>query len=209
MHFHLPKPLHGWREFVGEVGIIVVGVLIALGAEQLVQNLRDRQLAHEARSNIQAELRTNLRQTIANQASMAAQERQLEEDLALLDSNLTDDRTIAALHYQWGLKKARESAWNAARLNGSLPLIRPQEVVEANYFYESESATDPAAYGYFTDMDAAAAVADHARATGKVTSAMREQLIARTISALGRCRMLLKLLAYERAGLEATDLVKR
>lgn len=36
MHFHLPKPLHGWREFVGEVGIIVVGVLIALGAEQLV-----------------------------------------------------------------------------------------------------------------------------------------------------------------------------
>ena len=36
MHFHLPKPLHGWRQFAGEVGIIVVGVLIALGAEQLV-----------------------------------------------------------------------------------------------------------------------------------------------------------------------------
>ena len=34
MHFHLPKPLHGWREFLGEVGIIVIGVLIALGAEQ-------------------------------------------------------------------------------------------------------------------------------------------------------------------------------
>jgi hypothetical protein len=37
MHFHLPKPLHGWREFAGEVGIIVVGVLIALGAEQVVE----------------------------------------------------------------------------------------------------------------------------------------------------------------------------
>lgn len=37
MHFHLPKPLHGWRAFAGEVGIIVVGVLIALGAEQLVE----------------------------------------------------------------------------------------------------------------------------------------------------------------------------
>jgi len=32
MHFHLPKPLHGWREFAGEVGIIVIGVLIVLGA---------------------------------------------------------------------------------------------------------------------------------------------------------------------------------
>lgn len=27
MDFHLPKPLHGWREFVGEVAIIVLGVL--------------------------------------------------------------------------------------------------------------------------------------------------------------------------------------
>jgi hypothetical protein len=37
MHFHLPKPLHGWREFTGEVGIIVIGVLIALGAQQVVE----------------------------------------------------------------------------------------------------------------------------------------------------------------------------
>lgn len=28
MEVHLPKPLHGWREFVGEVGIIVLGVLM-------------------------------------------------------------------------------------------------------------------------------------------------------------------------------------
>ena len=39
MHFHLPKPLHGWREFAGEVGIIVIGVLIALGAEQVVETI--------------------------------------------------------------------------------------------------------------------------------------------------------------------------
>jgi hypothetical protein len=38
MHFRLPKPLHGWREFVGEVGIIVIGVRIALGAEPGIHN---------------------------------------------------------------------------------------------------------------------------------------------------------------------------
>src|SRR3954452_5726074 len=37
MHVHLPKPLHGWREFLGEVAIIVLGVGIALGAEQIVE----------------------------------------------------------------------------------------------------------------------------------------------------------------------------
>ena len=39
MHFHLPKPLHGWREFIGEVAIIVLGVLIALSAEAAVQSI--------------------------------------------------------------------------------------------------------------------------------------------------------------------------
>ena len=37
MHVHLPKPLRGWREFIGEVGIIVIGVLIALAADQIAE----------------------------------------------------------------------------------------------------------------------------------------------------------------------------
>jgi len=56
MHFHLPKPLHGWRQFAGEVGIIVLGVLIALGAEQVVEAVHDRHLASLAQSDIRAEL---------------------------------------------------------------------------------------------------------------------------------------------------------
>ena len=42
MHIHLPKPLHGWRALVGEIGIIVVGVLIALSAEQFTEFVHDR-----------------------------------------------------------------------------------------------------------------------------------------------------------------------
>ena len=42
MHFHVPKPLHNWRELIGEVAIIVLGVLIALGAEQAVQSVEWR-----------------------------------------------------------------------------------------------------------------------------------------------------------------------
>ena len=56
MHFHLPKPLHGWREFVGEVGIIVIGVLIALGAEQVVETIRWRDRAEAARGSLRGEL---------------------------------------------------------------------------------------------------------------------------------------------------------
>ena len=56
MHVHLPKPLHGWRQFVGEVGIIVFGVLIALGAEQLVQWIHSREDLREVRAALNGEL---------------------------------------------------------------------------------------------------------------------------------------------------------
>jgi hypothetical protein len=60
MHFHLPKPLHGWREFAGEVGIIVLGVLIALSAEQFVDSLHWRHQVRETRKAIDAELSHDL-----------------------------------------------------------------------------------------------------------------------------------------------------
>ena len=56
MHFHLPKPMHGWREFVGEIAIIVIGVLIALGAEQLVEVVHWRGEVADARKALDAEL---------------------------------------------------------------------------------------------------------------------------------------------------------
>lgn len=42
MRFGLPKPVHGWRMLLGEIGIIVVGVLIALGAQQALDDYKWR-----------------------------------------------------------------------------------------------------------------------------------------------------------------------
>ena len=60
MHFHLPKPLHGWRAFAGEVGIIVVGVLIALAAEQLVSSFNWRRDVRDFRAALDTEVRFDL-----------------------------------------------------------------------------------------------------------------------------------------------------
>ena len=49
--------MHGWREFIGEVGIIVVGVLIALGGEQLVETIRADQDVREFRRAADGEIR--------------------------------------------------------------------------------------------------------------------------------------------------------
>jgi hypothetical protein len=57
MRFKLPQPLHGWRAFAGEVGVIVLGVLIALGAQQVVETLHWRNETATLRENLHREIR--------------------------------------------------------------------------------------------------------------------------------------------------------
>jgi hypothetical protein len=56
MQVHLPEPLHGWRAFLGEVGIIVLGVLVALAAGQLAELLHRGQQARLAEQAMRLEL---------------------------------------------------------------------------------------------------------------------------------------------------------
>ena len=56
LNFHLPKPLHGWREFFGEVGVIVLGVLIALGAQQLIERRNWQAQVRQANDAFKTEL---------------------------------------------------------------------------------------------------------------------------------------------------------
>ena len=59
MHLHLPKPLHGWREFAGEVGIIVLGVLIALAADALIERTNWLHKVKLADANMRVEIERN------------------------------------------------------------------------------------------------------------------------------------------------------
>lgn len=60
MDFRTLKPLHGWRAFFGEVGVVVLGVLLALGAQQLVQDLQIRSDVREFSRTINHEIALNL-----------------------------------------------------------------------------------------------------------------------------------------------------
>lgn len=60
MRFAFPKPLKRWRVFAGEVGTIVLGVLLALGAQEFVQSLHWQREVRETRKALDAELSRNL-----------------------------------------------------------------------------------------------------------------------------------------------------
>lgn len=57
MHIHKPKAVHGLREFLSEIGVIVVGILIALSLEAGVDWMHWRHEVREARDQLREELR--------------------------------------------------------------------------------------------------------------------------------------------------------
>lgn len=98
MHFHLPKPLHGWRAFVGEVGIIVLGVLIALGAEQVVSSFTWRRDVHDFRAAVDTEI----------QFDLAASEYRVRQTPCLLRRLAELERWSAAQHAGQKVRLLRE-----------------------------------------------------------------------------------------------------
>ena len=116
MHFHLPKPLHGWREFAGEVGIIVLGVLIALGAEQVAERIHQREELREAENGMIAELRDDdLPQAFARIAVHNCNVDQLDALEAAVEANADRARVRAlARAYHPVYRSWDDQAWKAA-----------------------------------------------------------------------------------------------
>lgn len=141
MRLHLPKPLHGWREFVGEVGIIVLGVLLALGAEQIIVALNDRKLAAESRRDVREEVAFDLgfyRERLAESGCVATR-------LASLSAIL-----------QRGIVKQGEVTW-VGRPNDFAPFSERWRAVTSSartaLFPPQEQESLDAIYGIFGRMD--------------------------------------------------------
>src|SRR5690349_12397970 len=79
MRIRLPKPLHGWRAFTGEVGVIVLGVLLALAAQELAQYVSARQDAAELRQSMIAEPTIDRARWEANNHDVSCAARRLDE----------------------------------------------------------------------------------------------------------------------------------
>jgi hypothetical protein len=59
VNIELPRPLGGWRVFFGEVGVIVLGVVVALGAQQVAQDLQMQGDVSAFRKTIDREIAFN------------------------------------------------------------------------------------------------------------------------------------------------------
>ena len=129
MHYHLPKPIHGWRAFAGEVGVIVLGVLIALAAEQLVEDVHQRQEGAQADDAVRTELEFNLGRLQSRMAIHSCVHHRIDEIQALLDQAATDPdihtpNWVGRPQY-WTFASSR---WEAESQAGRAALVNPANI---------------------------------------------------------------------------------
>lgn len=117
MEIHTPKhPVHGWRDLLKEVGIIVLGVLIALGAEQSVEALHWRHKVADAEQAMQLELRDDdAPQAFTRLAVAKCLDLQLDSIQTAIETG-RDRRVIATLvrNYTPPARTWDSEAWKAA-----------------------------------------------------------------------------------------------
>jgi hypothetical protein len=85
MEIHKPKPAHSWRELLTEIGIVVIGVGIALAAEQTVEWLHWRDRVAEARKAIATETATNISYGIRRMRYAPCLEKRLDDLAHIVD----------------------------------------------------------------------------------------------------------------------------
>jgi hypothetical protein len=124
----LPAPLHGWRAFLGEVGVIVLGVLIALAFGLLVDAVNERRHAEAG----QEAIRREIAESLAKLAKRARTEACIAQKLNAIDAFVERARhggTTTPLRWigrpqVWIMDDA---VWNAASQSGRIALL-PSDV---------------------------------------------------------------------------------
>jgi hypothetical protein len=137
MHVHRPRPLHGWREFLREYAIIVLGVLTALALEQAVEWAHLHERVGQARERLVSEIQ---HQYLVDEEYLAVQpclERQLNRiEQAVLNSGATlsplpanaDARAHRlSLVYSAPSRSWTDSAWQGAIAEGLTSRFSPTE----------------------------------------------------------------------------------
>lgn len=136
MNFHLPKALQGWRKFLKEYAVVVLGVLTALGLGEIVQSVHDRRLAREAHDAIVQELQTDLDRVAYRARQQSCNVKRLEEIQALLANWRDDGAFPAGLHVGFpGDVGLVDQRWQANLASGRFSEQSPGEQADQASIY--------------------------------------------------------------------------
>jgi hypothetical protein len=141
MDIHKPKPWRGFREFLKEYIIIVVGVLTALAAEAVVQEIDWARRVHDAETDMRRDLEDDARISFERMAMRDCNLQQIEARQAALVRNRDQGAPVPLFpQLQFGGRILFYETWQNARslqLTGHIPTERLRDYGRAFHLVEN------------------------------------------------------------------------
>jgi hypothetical protein len=130
MRFRFFRPLHGWREFIHEIVIVVLGVLLALAGAQAVEDLHQRTELRDAEDAMTSELRDDdLPQAFTRAAIFSCYERQLDGVEGAVAAADRPKFVVLANAYRPVFRTWDQEAWKAALASQVLVNSGPKRMI--------------------------------------------------------------------------------
>jgi hypothetical protein len=130
MRFHFFRPLQGWREFIHEIVIVVLGVLLALAGAQAVGDFHQRAELRDAEDAMTSELRDDdLPQAYTRAAIFNCYERQLDDVEAAVAAGDRAKFVTLANAYRPVFRTWDQEAWKAALASQVLVNSGPKRMI--------------------------------------------------------------------------------
>jgi hypothetical protein len=128
MEIHKPHAAKTWKEFFIELGTIVVGILIALGLEQMVEGLHDRSRVAQARENIRSEIAANIGIFVTRDGTESCVSRRLDEVDGLIHASTAGSLPPGPIWIGHPFLSARaDNQYMSATQSGAVALMPSQE----------------------------------------------------------------------------------
>jgi len=207
---HAPhEGVHSWKDIFIHIGIIVVGLMIAVGLDQMVVYLHERHQLKEAREELTAEHAENQLRLQADLKLVSILNSELDKDMALLrEHQRTDAPLTAKLDYSWDFHRLLNAAWQTVQQNGTLSLMPYDEVRRYHFEYMVADHVMDALYNFATQIEIAGEIVKRSP-DGNLTQRDTEELITATSEVHGRLDFTAKLLSFYQEGPPAPDDLQR
>src|ERR1700733_3735969 len=137
MDIHPPhEPVRSVKDFLYHMLTIVLGILIALSLEGLVEGSGHRHLVQDTKEFLTREVSANQARLKSGLALAPAAENRLRLAIQLAEARQNKSKPSAAtLDLSFGLFPLSSTNWNEAQSSGALALMDPAEVQRYERIY--------------------------------------------------------------------------
>ncbi len=142
MEVHPPhEPVHSWRDALIHIGLMTVGLFIALMLEGLVEFTHHKELVHQARENIRHELEENHKAALKDATYLEQSQDRIKAGITTLHYiQAHPEAKGQSIGFTVEFNDLSDAAWRTARDTGALGYMPLNEVQTCASIYGLQEA---------------------------------------------------------------------